>query len=110
MSCHRPFVSVTVNCDHNLSHCPVTVLLLNRATKLHVHRDTVPPGPNKHQSAVTCLQFNTKFVVTSSDDGTVKLWDVKTGQSVNNISLIYYLDDPKFDLLDHLQHSECLPR
>ena len=37
-------------------------------------------GPNKHQSAVTCLQFNTKFVVTSSDDGTVKLWDVKTGR------------------------------
>ena len=37
-------------------------------------------GPNKHQSAVTCLQFNSKFVVTSSDDGTVKLWDVKTGE------------------------------
>ena len=37
-------------------------------------------GPNKHQSAVTCLQFNNKFVVTSSDDGTVKLWDVKTGK------------------------------
>ena len=40
---------------------------------------TLVPGPNKHQSAVTCLQFNNKFVVTSSDDGTVKLWDVKTG-------------------------------
>ena len=66
----------------------------------------MPPGPNKHQSAVTCLQFNTKFVVTSSDDGTVKLWDVKTGQSVINISLIYYLNDPKFDLMDYLQHSE----
>ena len=38
------------------------------------------PGPNKHQSAVTCLQFDSKFVVTSSDDGTVKLWDVKTGK------------------------------
>ena len=37
-------------------------------------------GPNKHQSAVTCLQFNNKFVITSSDDGTVKLWDVKTGE------------------------------
>ena len=36
-------------------------------------------GPHKHQSAVTCLQFDSKFVVTSSDDGTVKLWDVKTG-------------------------------
>ncbi|CAB4062374.1 FBXW7 [Lepeophtheirus salmonis] len=30
-------------------------------------------GHNKHQSAVTCLQFNSKFVITSSDDGTVKL-------------------------------------
>ena len=39
-----------------------------------------PSGPNKHQSAVTCLQFNNKFVITSSDDGTVKLWDVRTGQ------------------------------
>uniref|UniRef100_A0A8C0GRX2 F-box/WD repeat-containing protein 7 n=1 Tax=Chelonoidis abingdonii TaxID=106734 RepID=A0A8C0GRX2_CHEAB len=38
-----------------------------------------PPGPSKHQSAVTCLQFSSKFVVTSSDDGTVKLWDLKTG-------------------------------
>jgi len=36
-------------------------------------------GPNKHQSAVTCLQFNNRFVITSSDDGTVKLWDVRTG-------------------------------
>lgn len=28
-------------------------------------------GRNKHHSAVTCLQFNNKFVITSSDDGTV---------------------------------------
>ena len=42
-------------------------------------------GPNKHQSAVTCLQFNSKFVVTSSDDGTVKLWDVKTGKKYHKI-------------------------
>ena len=39
-------------------------------------------GPNKHNSAVTCLQFNSKFVITSSDDGTVKLWDVKTGKNL----------------------------
>lgn len=39
-------------------------------------------GPNKHNSAVTCLQFNTRFVITSSDDGTVKLWDVKTGNII----------------------------
>ena len=43
-------------------------------------------GPNKHQSAVTCLQFNSKFVITSSDDGTVKLWDVKNGKNKSLIS------------------------
>lgn len=42
-------------------------------------------GANKHQSAVTCLQFNNKFVITSSDDGTVKLWDVKTGEFIRNL-------------------------
>lgn len=42
-------------------------------------------GPNKHRSAVTCLQFNNKFVVTSSDDGTVKLWDVRTGEFLRNL-------------------------
>ena len=45
------------------------------------------PGPNKHQSAVTCLQFNSKFVITSSDDGTVKLWDVKTGKTLIMINI-----------------------
>ena len=44
-----------------------------------------PPGPYKHRSAVTCLQFNNKFVVTSSDDGTVKLWDVRTGEFLRNL-------------------------
>lgn len=43
------------------------------------------PGPNKHQSAVTCLQFNSRFVITSSDDGTVKLWDVRTGEFIRNL-------------------------
>lgn len=42
-------------------------------------------GPNKHQSAVTCLQFNKRFVITSSDDGTVKLWDVRTGEFIRNL-------------------------
>lgn len=42
-------------------------------------------GPNKHQSAVTCLQFNSAFVITSSDDGTVKLWDVRTGEFIRNL-------------------------
>lgn len=42
-------------------------------------------GPNKHQSAVTSLQFTDNFVVTSSDDGTVKLWDLKTGDFIRNL-------------------------
>lgn len=42
-------------------------------------------GPNKHQSAVTCLQFNRRFVITSSDDGTVKIWDLRTGEFLRNL-------------------------
>lgn len=42
-------------------------------------------GPYKHQSAVTCLQFNSRFVITSSDDGTVKLWDLRTGEFIRNL-------------------------
>ena len=42
-------------------------------------------GSNKHLSAVTSLQFTDSFVVTSSDDGTVKLWDLKTGEFVRNL-------------------------
>ncbi|VVC86302.1 unnamed protein product [Leptidea sinapis] len=42
-------------------------------------------GPNKHQSAVTCLQSSNRFVITSSDDGTVKLWDVRTGEFIRNL-------------------------
>merc|ERR1712112_332566 len=33
-------------------------------------------GPNKHQSAVTCLQFNTKFVITSSVHNQLWPWKV----------------------------------
>lgn len=36
-------------------------------------------------SAVTSLQFTDTFVVTSSDDGTVKLWDLKTGDFIRNL-------------------------
>ena len=39
----------------------------------------------KHQSAVTCLQFNKKFVITSSDDGTVKMWSLRTGCFLRNL-------------------------
>lgn len=43
------------------------------------------PGTHKHQGAVTCLQFTRKFVVTSSDDGTVKLWSLQTGEFIRNL-------------------------
>ena len=42
-------------------------------------------GPNKHLSAVTSLQFTENFVITSSDDGSVKLWDLRTGEFVRNL-------------------------
>lgn len=42
-------------------------------------------GKDKHQGAVTCLQFTRKFVVTSSDDGTVKLWSLLTGEFIRNL-------------------------
>lgn len=42
-------------------------------------------GPNKHLSAVTCLQFNGNLIITSSDDGTVKLWDLRTGDFIRNL-------------------------
>jgi F-box/WD-40 domain protein 7 len=42
-------------------------------------------GTNKHQSAVTCLQFNKKFVITSSDDGSVKIWDLRAGEFLRNL-------------------------
>ena len=36
-------------------------------------------------SAVTSLQFTDNFVVTSSDDGSVKLWDIKTGLFIRDL-------------------------
>lgn len=62
------------------------VASLGRMTDAQSHLPPSPfAGPSKHQSAVTCLQFSSKFVVTSSDDGTVKLWDLKTGEFVRNL-------------------------
>jgi F-box/WD-40 domain protein 7 len=34
---------------------------------------------------VTSLQFTENFVVTSSDDGSVKLWDMKTGEFIRDL-------------------------
>lgn len=46
---------------------------------------SLSPGPHRHQSAVTCLQFCRGLVLTSSDDGTVKLWDLKTGAWLRDV-------------------------
>lgn len=42
-------------------------------------------GSYKHVSAVTCLAFNDKFIISSSDDGTVKLWNLETGEFIRNL-------------------------
>lgn len=47
-------------------------------------------GPNRHASAVTSLQFlENGLVATSSDDGSVKLWDVKQGMLLPLVSRIW---------------------
>ncbi|PIO15960.1 hypothetical protein AB205_0186000, partial [Aquarana catesbeiana] len=66
---------------YSLQKCP---LVMRRIRFLAVIGYAIL-GPNKHQSAVTCLQFNKNFVITSSDDGTVKLWDLKTGEFIRNL-------------------------
>ncbi|KAK6015621.1 WD domain, G-beta repeat protein [Ostertagia ostertagi] len=43
-------------------------------------------GPNGHTSAITSLQFlENGIVVTSGDDGAVKLWDVVKGEFVRDL-------------------------
>ncbi|XGW02855.1 hypothetical protein V3C99_014690 [Haemonchus contortus] len=43
-------------------------------------------GPNGHTSAITSLQFlDNGIVVTSGDDGAVKLWDVVKGEFVRDL-------------------------
>lgn len=34
---------------------------------------------------MTCLELVNKFVITSSDDGTVKAWDVTTGEYIRDL-------------------------
>ena len=42
-------------------------------------------GRHKHASAVTWVQVVLNYVVSSGDDGTVKLWDLKTGDFIRNL-------------------------
>jgi WD40 repeat protein len=37
------------------------------------------------QGAITCLQFDDYKVVTGSDDGSIKLWDMKLGRYVRDL-------------------------
>lgn len=76
-SVYRPF-PVSISCKRK-------VLNLEKSKWICKYFCFSRSGPNKHQSAVTCLQFNSRFVITSSDDGTVKLWDVRTGDFIRNL-------------------------
>ncbi len=42
-------------------------------------------GVHKHQSAVTCVQLVKDFIISSGDDGIVKLWDRETGAFIRDI-------------------------
>jgi F-box and WD-40 domain protein CDC4 len=39
-----------------------------------------------HDNSVTCLQFDDRFIVSGGNDGRVKLWDVKTGNFIRELS------------------------
>ncbi|KAL3313974.1 F-box/WD repeat-containing protein 7, partial [Cichlidogyrus casuarinus] len=42
-------------------------------------------GHHKHDSVITCVQELPKFIVSCSDDGTVKLWDRISGKFIRDI-------------------------
>lgn len=39
-----------------------------------------------HDNSVTCLQFDDRFIVSGGNDGRVKLWDVRTGAFIRELS------------------------
>jgi F-box/WD-40 domain protein 7 len=42
-------------------------------------------GTNRHMSAVTSIALTDKHIISSSDDGTVKLWNLITGEFIRNL-------------------------
>jgi len=52
------------------------------------------------QGFITCLQFDDHKLVSGSDDGKVKLWDIKTGKFVRNIL-------EGMDIIWRLQFTDC---
>lgn len=38
-----------------------------------------------HDNSVTSVQFDERFIVTGGNDGTVKLWDMRTGALVREL-------------------------
>ena len=59
-----------------------TANIWNMSTGARLH---TLAGPKKHTDAITGVGVNGKLVVTSSLDGTVKLWDVQTGQFIRDL-------------------------
>ena len=65
-------------------------------------------GSHCHDSAVTSLQFTEKFIVTSSDDGTVKLWDLKTGTFIRNLVKLQSGGNGKLCVCTYLHMCVCV--
>lgn len=59
-----------------------TANIWNMSTGARLH---TLAGPKKHTDAITGIGVNGKLVVTSSWDGTVKLWDVQTGEFIRDL-------------------------
>lgn len=75
----------TGQCLHTLQGEAPLVTMVMVMMMVILTDDDVSPGPNKHQSAVTCLQFCRGLVLSSSDDGTVKLWDLRSGAWLRDV-------------------------
>ena len=67
--------------------CTHWVVRVNDGSIEPVVTDTIL-GRHKHASAVTWVQVVLNYVVSSGDDGTVKLWDLATGDFIRDLVLL----------------------